>query len=98
MPIRTPFQGDFLVRVAPRAEALAEALGCSLVRFQIWVTPLCQNWVTAPREKIHWVCQRKGNSFGREKGMIEKYGRDRQKLRGLCLGKRKALGVNGRGS
>ena len=26
MPIRTPFQGDFLVRVVPRAEAL----GCSL--------------------------------------------------------------------
>src|SRR5271169_3845638 len=28
--IRTPFQGDFLVRVVPRAEALAEALGCFL--------------------------------------------------------------------
>ena len=28
--IGTPFQGDFLVRVVPRAEAWAEPLGCFL--------------------------------------------------------------------
>jgi hypothetical protein len=36
--------------------------GLEEVRFQIWVTP--------PREKIHWVCQKRVTGLGGEKAWL----------------------------
>ena len=51
--IRTPFQGDFLVRVVPRAEAL----GCFL--FAVGRLELAQENVQTPEARSAWVAMQR---------------------------------------